>query len=188
MVIKNSYFLSISRYVNSANRSCLLYYWHWESIVNKYFEDTSVLAANKQAFSLSRTTQRFYILNCGLNYPFSLENTSECEQLNFLFEAKNEMVRKHKETLAIDFFVDLFVGLVLHVIWIVWRHAVDYYFFVELHSKSILVNGNLLNVVSASDFDSRFSDEMLNNNISHELSVSVPFLVKSVYLVHLHIG
>ena len=188
MVIKNSYFLPIGRDVYCANGCCLLHNWDWEAIINEYFENTPVLAADKQAFSLGWTTQRFDILNCGLNHPFSLEDPCESQQLNFLFEAKNEMVRKHKEPFAINFLVDLFVGLVLHVVWVVWRHAVNDDFLIELHSKSILVNGNLFDVVSAPDFDSSFGDKMLNYNIGHQLSVGIPFLVESMNLVHLYVG
>lgn len=87
------------------------------------------------------------------------------------------MVRKDKKIVAVDLFVDLFMSFVFHIIWIFWGYAVNNDLFIKLDSKSILVDGDLLDVVSAPDFDSGLSDQVLNDNISHELSVGISLLV-----------
>jgi hypothetical protein len=78
------------------------------------------------------------------------------------------------------------VSLVLHVVWVLRIDAIDDDFLIELNSKSVLINCYLFDVVSASDFYSGLGNKVLNNNISHKLSVSVSLLVKTVNLKDLN--
>jgi hypothetical protein len=76
-------------------------------------------------------------------------------------------MRENEKILAINLLVDLLMSFVLHVIWIFGRNTVDNDFLIELDSQSILVDGNFLDVVSASNLHSSLSDEVLNDDIGH---------------------
>jgi hypothetical protein len=76
-------------------------------------------------------------------------------------------MREHKKILAINLLVDFLMCFVLHVIWVIGGNAIDNDFLVELDSQSILVYGNFLDVVSASNLHSSLSDEVLNDDVSH---------------------
>lgn len=65
------------------------------------------------------------------------------------------MMRKHEETFAINLLVNFFVCFVFHIIRVVRRHAVNDDFLVQLYGKSVLINGNLLDVVTAANLDTR---------------------------------
>lgn len=93
-------------------------------------------------------------------------------------------MREHKKVGAVNLLVDLLMSFVFHIIWIVWRNAVDNYFLIELDCKSIFVDSNLFDVVSASDLHSCLGDKMLDYDICHKLPVSVSFLVEPMNLCH----
>lgn len=76
--------------------------------------------------------------------------------------------------------------LVLHVVRVVCLHGVDDNFLWQLHCKSILVDGDLFDVVPASDLYSSFGHQVLDNDICHQLAIGVPLLIQSVDLVKLH--
>ena len=97
------------------------------------------------------------------------------------------MVREHKKVLAVNFLIYFLVRLVLHVIRILRRDTINNNLLVELDSQSILVNGNFLNVVSASDFHSGLCDEVLYDDVRHQFSVCVPLLVEAMNLIHLYL-
>ena len=78
--------------------------------------------------------------------------------MNLLFKDKNQMLRYNEEQVAVDLLVDLFVGFVLHVIRVFIRHAVDDDLLGQLDSQSVLVDGDLLDVVAASDLDTSLGD------------------------------
>jgi hypothetical protein len=94
------------------------------------------------------------------------------------------MMRKNKKIVTIDLFVDFFMCFVFHIIRIIRRYTVDNDFLIELNGKSILVDSNLFDVVSASNLNSCFSYKVLDDNICHELSVSISFLIEAMNLIH----
>ena len=155
----------------------MLHNWNRKSIVNEDLKNLTILAANEQTLSFGGSTQWLHILDIGLKHPFSLENTGKCEQLDLFLKAENQMVGEDKEVLAVNLLVDLFVRLVFHVIRIVWRHAIDDDLAIELHGESILVDGDLLDVVSAPDLHSGLSNQVLDDHIGHKLSVGVSLLI-----------
>lgn len=75
------------------------------------------------------------------------------------------------------------MGLVLHVEGVIRLHTVDNNFFRKLNCKTILVYGDLLDVVAAADLDSSLGHEVLDDNVSHQLSICVSFLVEAVHSV-----
>ena len=77
------------------------------------------------------------------------------------------MVREHKKILAINLLIDLLMCFVLHVIWVFRGNTINNDFLIKLDSQSVFVDGNFLDVVSASNLHSSLSDEMLNNYIGH---------------------
>ena len=66
-------------------------------------------------------------------------------------------MRCNEKIRAVYSLVDFLVRLVFHVEGVVSENAVDNDFLWQLHSESVFVNCDLLNVVSASDFDTRLS-------------------------------
>ena len=90
------------------------------------------------------------------------------------------MLGNNKEKVAVNFLVDFLVSLVLHIIGILVRNTIDDDLLGELYGKSVLIDSDLLDVVAASNLDTSFSHQMLDDNIGHELSVSVTVLVESV--------
>lgn len=90
------------------------------------------------------------------------------------------MLRNYKKQVAINLLIDLFVCLVFHIIGILPRDTVNNDLLRELDSETILVDGYLLDIVTASDLNSGLSHEMLDDHISHELSVGVTVLIESV--------
>lgn len=86
-------------------------------------------------------------------------------------------MRENEKIVAVDFLVDLFMSFVFHIIWIFRRDTIDNDLLVKLNSKSIFVDGNLFDIISASDLHSSFRDKMLDDNISHKFSVGVSFLI-----------
>ena len=90
------------------------------------------------------------------------------------------MVGGDKQIRAVDPFVYFLVSLVLHIKRIISLHTVNNYLLWELNCKTVLVYCDFLNIVSASDFNSGFSDQMLDNYISHQFTIGVSFLIKSM--------
>ena len=85
-----------------------------------------------------------------------------------------------EEEVAVNFLVYLFVSFVLHIVRVLIRDGVDYYLFWELNSQTILVNCDLLDIISAPNLDSGLRDQVLNNDISHEFSISISILIQAV--------
>mmetsp|Transcript_39028 Transcript_39028/g.59438 ORF Transcript_39028/g.59438 Transcript_39028/m.59438 type:complete len:347 (-) Transcript_39028:167-1207(-) len=93
------------------------------------------------------------------------------------------MLRENKEVVAVDLLVNLLVGFVLHVVGILRRNTVDNNLLIKLHSKSVFVNSNLLDIVAASDLDASLSHQVLDDHVRHQLAIGVPLLVQAVHLV-----
>lgn len=60
-------------------------------------------------------------------------------------------MRSYEEIFAVNSLVNLLVCLVLHIEWIIGLHRVDDDLLGELNGQSVLVNGDLLDIVAASD-------------------------------------
>lgn len=90
------------------------------------------------------------------------------------------MLRDDEKQIAINLLIDLFVCLVLHVVGILAGHTIYDDLFRELDSKTVLVDGDLLDIVAAPDLDSSLSHQVLNDHVGHQLSVSVTVLVEAV--------
>ena len=77
------------------------------------------------------------------------------------------MVREHKKILAINLLIDLLMCFVLHVIWVFRGNTINNDFLIKLDSQSVFVDGNFLDVVSASNLYSSLGDEVLNDDVGH---------------------
>ena len=97
------------------------------------------------------------------------------------------MLGYNKEQVAVNLLVDFLVSLILHIIGILIRDTVDDDLLGELYGKSVLIDSNLLDVVAASNLDTSFSHQMLDDNICHELSVSVTVLIEPVNCEELNV-
>ena len=184
VVINHCNFLAVCRDVYEADGCCLLNQGDWESVVDEDLEDAAVAAPYEETFALGRTAEGLDVLDVGLEDPLALEHPCECEELDLLLEAEHQVMREHKQVAAVNLLADLLVGLVLHVVWVFGGHAVDDDLLVQLHCQSILVDRYLLNVVATSDLYSGFRDQVLDDDVGHQLSVRVSFLVEAVHLVH----
>ena len=96
-----------------------------ERVVNENAQDHSILQTYKQRFAFWGTTHNFHIHYLGLENPFSDKNTSESKKLNLFIEDEYQILRCNKQIGAIDTFVDLFVGFILHVEWVVCLYRID---------------------------------------------------------------
>jgi hypothetical protein len=90
------------------------------------------------------------------------------------------VLRNYKKQVAINLLIDLLVCLIFHIIGVFPRDTVNNDLLWELDSKTVLVDGYLLDIVTTPDFHSRLSHQMLDDHISHQLSVGVTVLVQSV--------
>jgi hypothetical protein len=156
----------------------LLHNRDWESIVHKDLQDTSIFESNEHALLLRGTADYFDVLDLRVHDPLAFENAREGEQLDLLFEDKDQVLGHTEEQVAVYLLVYLFVGFVLHIVRILVRDRVDDDLLRELNGQTILINGDLLDVISAPDLDSGLSNQVLNNDISHELSVSISILIQ----------
>jgi hypothetical protein len=181
VLIDDSDLSFVCTHVNNLNSCGLAHDWHWESVVNKDSCDKAIRKAHDQRFRLGWPTDNLYELDMILEDPLTDEYASESKKLNLLFKDKDEVVGGHVEISAVNALVDLLVGFVLHVKGVIGLDAVDNDFFWELHCETVLVYCDFLNVVTASNFDTRFSHKVLDNNIGHEFTVRVSFLVQAVH-------
>ena len=96
------------------------------------------------------------------------------------------MVRKDKQVLAVNLLADLLVCFILHVVRVIGLNTIYYNLFIQLNSKAIFVNGNLLDVITASNFYSCLSHQVLDDDVGHQFSVGISFLVESMNLIQKH--
>jgi hypothetical protein len=64
-------------------------------------------------------------------------------------------------------------------------HCVNDDSFWELNCKFIFIDGNSLDVISTSNFDSGLRNHMLDDHICHKFSLGISVLIKSVNYVKL---
>jgi hypothetical protein len=108
-----------------------------------------------------------YELDLVFEDPLANKDACEREQLNLLLKDEHQVVRGDEEIRAVDALVDFFVRFILHVERVICLNRVDYNLFGQLHCQTVFVDSNLFDVVAAPNFDSRFSNQMLNYHISH---------------------
>jgi hypothetical protein len=96
------------------------------------------------------------------------------------------MVGGNVEIRALYAFVYLFMRFVLHIEWVVSLNRIDYDFFRQLYSKTIFVDRNLLNVVTAANFYTCLRHKVLNDYIGHQFAVCISFLVEAVDTVEVN--
>ena len=183
-MIVNEYDLGlVSRDVHHLDRSWLVRNGNGEGIIDENTDNDSIFHAHKERLFLGRARHHLDVCDLVLENPFSHKNASECQQLDLLFKDKHKILGRDEQVGAVDALVDLLVRLVLHVIRVVGLNRVDDDLLGKLNRQTILVDRNLLDVVTAPDLDTSLRHQVLNDNISHQLAISIPFLIQSVHLV-----
>lgn len=180
MLIDNCDFGFVSGHIDNLNTGCLSHNWYWEGIIDENSCDDTVWQTDDQRLRFWWAGDDFHELDGVLEDPFTDQDTRESQELDLLLKDEDEVVWCHVEISALDTFVDLFVSFVFHVEWIVSLHWVNNDFLGQLNSKSVLVNCDFLDVITASNLDPGLSDKVLDDYIGHQLSVSVSFLVQTV--------
>ena len=144
------------------------------------------METDKQGLFLGRTADYLDVADLALKDPFFLQNTREGEQLDLLLEDKNQVLRRDEQVFAVNSLVDFLVCFVLHIKGVIGLDGIDDDFFGQLDCEPVFVDRDLFDVVSAPDLDSGLCDQVLDNDISHELSVGVSFLIKPMDTVELN--
>ena len=103
------------------------------------------------------------------------------------------MMGQHKQQITLNLLADFLEGFIFHIILILSIHCINDDLLWQLHSQSIFIDGNSLNIVTTTNFDSCFGYQVLNDNISHQLSISVTLLIKTMnrhelYFEHLDLS
>jgi len=111
--------------VNQGNRSRLLDDGDWECVVQENAGNDTVLQADQQRLFLRWATDNLDVPYLALKDPFLLQNPRKREQLNLLLEHKHQILRRHKQVVAVNALVDLLVGFIFHVEGIVSLDCVD---------------------------------------------------------------
>lgn len=156
-VIDDSDLLTIGRNIDYTDGSGLLDDGNREAIVDEDLEHAAVLEANEDSLSLRRSTDSLHVSDVRVEHPLALEGSVERQKLDFLLENEHKMLRDHEKQVAINLLIDLLIRLVLHVVGVLARHTVYDDLFRELDGETVLVDGDLLDVVAAPDLDSGLS-------------------------------
>mmetsp|Transcript_60574 Transcript_60574/g.174778 ORF Transcript_60574/g.174778 Transcript_60574/m.174778 type:complete len:200 (+) Transcript_60574:2706-3305(+) len=151
----------------------------------------SVLETNQKSLSLWGASHYLDVPDQCIKIPLALENTSKRVELKLALLTQDNVVRGHDKQRAHELLLNFLDVLIVHVQGVSWRYLVDQHLVRQLHSQAISIDSDLLDVVFATDPDLLLGHQMLNDDIGHDIPVSIPILVQSVHraehnLIHHH--
>mmetsp|Transcript_26127 Transcript_26127/g.60323 ORF Transcript_26127/g.60323 Transcript_26127/m.60323 type:complete len:444 (-) Transcript_26127:487-1818(-) len=180
-IVHDSELSSTGTEIQAADGRGVLHKLHWERVVHEDLEHPAVLQTNEQALASRGASNDLDVANDGVEHPLSLLHTLKIEELQLLLQAENDVNVCHDQQVAVQGLVDLLLDLVVHVVFILAGEFVHQDSIRELHGEPVLVHSDLLHIVAALDSHLLFSDQMLDNDIGHEVSVGITVLVQPVH-------
>mmetsp|Transcript_49321 Transcript_49321/g.91830 ORF Transcript_49321/g.91830 Transcript_49321/m.91830 type:complete len:648 (+) Transcript_49321:2089-4032(+) len=152
-----------------------------ELVVDEDLEDEPALEAHQQALSARGASHHLDVADDALKQPLALLAAVKGEELQLLLLAEDDVQGGDHQQVAVQALLDLGAHAVVHVESVVVRQLVDDDAVRELHRQPVLVHRNLLDVVPALYAHLLFCDEVLDDDVRHEVAVGVALLVQAVH-------
>mmetsp|Transcript_55144 Transcript_55144/g.167627 ORF Transcript_55144/g.167627 Transcript_55144/m.167627 type:complete len:338 (-) Transcript_55144:658-1671(-) len=178
--VNHGQFLSPARQIQTPHRSGLLDERHRERIVDEDLHDVAIFQADEETFPSRSSADDLDIPDKRVKVPLPFQHALEGIQLQFPFLTQDDVVRRDDQQRAHELLLDLLDVLVVHIQRVVVGHFVNQHLVGKLYCQPVAIHRNLLDIILASDTHLLLRDEVLNDDVGHDIPVGVAVLVQAM--------